>query len=98
MGAGASVPDGPMDEAAARAFFGDEFSAEQFEEMADPSTGTITAEQVQNLLAPVGAEMGLEGGEGACAQRGPRAPEKAAARHAGARGHQSPPISLSVCS
>ena len=65
MGAGASVPDGPMDEAAARAFFGDEFSAEQFEEMADPSTGTITAEQVRNLLAPVGAEMGLEGGEGA---------------------------------
>ncbi len=47
------VMNEPMDEKAARSFFGDEFSAvsaEQFKEMADPSTGTITAEQVRNLV------------------------------------------------
>jgi hypothetical protein len=56
MGAGASVPDdlpgGPMDAAAARAYFGDSFDAARFEAMAGGAAGSITPEQVRGLFLP----------------------------------------------
>ena len=54
------IPDEPMDEDAARAFFGDWFTAAHFAALADEGTGEIEPEQVRSLLlmAPAAGEQG----------------------------------------
>ena len=65
MGAGASVPDdmpeGPMDKATARSYFGDRYDDAQFEALADNATGTITSDKVRSLFGqqPEGAAMSM---------------------------------------